>query len=231
MAEWIIKLINGILPVNKPPVLSSFDVIRHFKHNTHYEGKAGHGGTLDPFACGVMFILLGDATKHFAKIQSFPKSYIAGVRLGISSNTLDITGEITRQNSLWEVDKDKISADTALFTGEIDQAIPAFSAAKYEGEPLYKLARAGITVEKSKKVTVYAFDVLDWKLPLVLVSVICSSGTYVRQLTYDLFRHNKIDSTLFFLERRAIGDFDVSHAAPLSSFESEDWQKYVIDGL
>lgn len=224
-------MISGILSVNKPPVLSSFDVIRHFKRATHYEGKVGHGGTLDPFASGVMLILLGDATKTFTKIQSLPKSYLAGVRLGVASNTLDITGELIKQDDSLEVDKAKIAADTVLFTGEIDQKVPAFSAAKYEGKPLYRLARSGTTVEKSKKVTIYNFTILDWKPPMVLASIKCSSGTYIRQLTYDLFKRNGIDSTLFFLERTAVGDFDVSQAAPLSSFVSDDWKKYVIDGL
>lgn len=218
---------DGILPVWKDEGMTSYDVIRIFKQNVMKtlpaKTKIGHAGTLDPFAEGVLLLLLGKATKRMEELQHLPKTYVATSILGAYSDTLDKTGHITQVDMDGSRTLPEITAAAQKFTGEIDQKIPDYSAAKVLGQPRYKLARRGETLPaKSKKITVYHLEILDFKKfadPVspadesnhrteVTLRVTCSSGTYVRQLAYDIFKSMGIESYLETLVREKIGSID-----------------------
>lgn len=221
---------DGLLPVNKPVGLSSTDVIRIFKRSTKFSGKIGHAGTLDVFADGLVILMLGKATKQFDSLQTQTKVYQAGVRLGYRSNTLDVEGQLTEQPDDQRPSLAQVVNATAPFVGEIEQAIPKFSAAKQNGQPLYKLARQQQEIiPKSKVVTVEKIEVTAYKYPLASLNVTCSSGTYIRQLTWDIFQTLAIDSFLFSLRRTKIGHISLREACELSEFSSGTWERCLLE--
>jgi tRNA pseudouridine55 synthase len=189
--------------------MTSFDVIREFKRAIHPNYKVGHGGTLDPFADGVLLLLLGKATKRMNELAELPKTYRAIARLGARSDTLDRTGAITP--GVWEPFTPGVLETAAKkFVGEIEQVIPDYSATKIKGVPRYKLARRGVTMEKkSKKVTIYTLVIESVKDDMVTFTAKVSSGTYIRQLSYDIFKTLGIESYLESLTRTQIGDFSL----------------------
>ena len=221
-------MVYGILPVYKLPGMSTYDVIRVFKEKTGFEGKVGHGGTLDVFASGVVYLLLGEATKWFDELLKLPKTYIAGVRLGVNSSTLDVEGSLESDLNPGKLEISDIKANLAKFKGEILQTVPAFSAAKHEGKPLYKLAREGIDIGKNRLITIYSLDIVSYKFPLVTLSVTCSSGTYIRQLTYDMFKSLNQKSFLYFLERAKVGTISVNQCIRIVDFALK-WKKHLLD--
>jgi len=221
-----------ILPVYKPVGITSFDVIREFKHALHPDYKVGHGGTLDPFAEGVLLLLLGKATKRMDELSNLPKTYRATARLGGSSDTLDRTGTITTQIINPKFSNSQIEETSRKFVGEIEQAIPDYSATKINGVPRYKLARQGIEMKpKSKKVNIYAIENIQIKesngsnLPaqaghrtMVEMTVTCSAGTYIRQLSYDIFKTLGIESYLEELTRTKIGEYEIEKCVKIADF-------------
>jgi len=192
------KVEDGVLLVDKPAGWTSFDVVakirgqirRQYQEQgikpTKRQLKVGHAGTLDPFATGLLVILLGDATKKADEFLKLDKVYEATIHLGKTSTTGDIEGEITtvsdRQPSLEEV-------ETTLehFKGEITQVPPAFSAIKINGQRAYKLARRGEVVDiPARTVTIYSLDILQYEYPLLKIRTHVSSGTYIRTLAEDI---------------------------------------------
>lgn len=227
---------NGILPIYKPVGMSSYDVIRIFKtHNKPPEGlhhwKVGHGGTLDPFAEGVLLLLLGHATKMMNELQILPKTYVATAVMGASSDTLDCTGVVVPSSSSFKLQEDQLLKILPKFTGEIEQRVPDFSAAKIDGRPRYLLAREGKTMEtKTKQVTIHSLkcsNVSKHDNTCTLEATV-SSGTYIRQLSYDIFKELGIESYLTKLVRTKIGDFKASKCASIEEVEEGSWQKYFI---
>jgi tRNA pseudouridine55 synthase len=167
---------DKIAPIYKPVGLSSYDLIRKFKKDNDYSGKIGHAGTLDPFAAGLVLLLLGKATKKFNEINKWDKTYLAGLRLGAVSNTGDPEGQI-KQISDKKPTLDQIKKSFKSFIGQINQKVPAYSAAKHQGSPLYKLARQGKKIEKSKMVEIKDIKLISYKYPLLSLEITCSSGT------------------------------------------------------
>ena len=218
----------SILPVYKLPGLSTYDTIRWFKKTTGFSGKVGHGGTLDVFACGVVLLLLGEATKHFDELLKLKKTYLAGVRLGVGSTTLDIEGDFEKGDSESRLEISQIREALNAFKGQILQSVPAYSAAKYSGKPLYKYARNGTEINKSKLVTIYALDIISCKQPLVTLLVECSSGTYVRQLTCDIFSSLSQKSLLYFLERVKVGNVDVNMCIRTTN-PAVNWKSHLLE--
>jgi len=222
---------DGILPVCKPVGISSYDVIRVFKQNNppppgQKRWKIGHGGTLDPFAEGVLLLLLGKATKMMNELQSLPKTYVATAILGASSDTLDCTGVVTTQTS--EIDSkqiDRLDQILPKFLGEIEQKVPDFSAAKVNGTPRYLLAREGKVMEtKIKKVFVHKLKIEEVAWPNVVLLATVSSGTYIRQLSYDIFALLGIESHLSKLVRTKIGQYEVGACATIEEVENGAWR-------
>lgn len=214
---------DKILPVYKPVGITSFDVIRQFKKAVHPQYKVGHGGTLDPFADGVLLLLLGHATKRMNELSALPKTYRATARLGASSDTLDCTGTIVQCQSVMVSQRD-IEQTASKFVGEIEQEIPSYSATKINGVPRYKLARRGEEMEKkSKLVTIHKLEIEKVEDDTVTFVTTVSSGTYIRQLSYDIFRTLGIESYLESLSRTEIGEYDLEKCVKIDDFNSLKW--------
>jgi len=213
---------DQILPVNKPIGYSTYDLVRIFKRETKFQGKIGHGGTLDPFATGVALLLLGKATTRFEEIRAWTKIYLAGVRLGATSSTQDITGSITQLPAIdfSTLDKKDIESAIAGFTGRFEQKVPAYSAAKHEGVPLYKLARQGIEVAKAKTVEIFSIELVYFRPPILTCRVACAGGVYIRQLSQDLGEKLGIGGLLFYLEREKVGDYGLRDCLGVGDFKN-----------
>jgi len=224
---------NGILPIYKPVGLTSFDVIREFKrHITRTvpdRYKIGHGGTLDPFADGVLLLLLGKATKRMNELSALKKTYKAVAVLGSESDTLDSTGTIVRQISNPKFSNSQIEESAKVFVGEIEQEIPNYSATKINGVPRYKLARRGEVMErKSKLVTIYDLTIEKVEGNEVTFTTTVSSGTYIRQLSYDIFKSLGIASYLSGLTRTKIGEYTMKECGKIEDFKTSKWQDMIV---
>ncbi len=213
--------INHIIPVYKPVGPATFDIIRIFKKKTNYQGKIGHGGSLDPFACGVVLLLLGKATQRFEEISSWQKVYIAGARLGATSTTGDVVGEIKTDPSKnhSQIGRHLLENTIKNFIGEIEQKVPIYSAAKFQGTPMYKLARNGIEIEKTKKVKVYNIEFIYLKYPLLTLKITCAGGVYIRQLIQDIADKIGEKAFLYFLERCQVGEFTKENCISIDNFD------------
>lgn len=204
----------GILLVDKPQGITSFDVIRHLRREGGV-AKAGHAGTLDPMATGLMIVLIGAATKQADRFLKLDKCYRATIQLGANSSTGDAEGELTpvsdRVPSPAELDQ-AISHHTGLIT----QTPPAYSAIKIKGVAAYKRARRGEKVEiPSRQVTIHDLQILDFSYPNLAVSANVSSGTYIRTLAEDIGRQLGTGAYLTALRRLSIGDYTVEQAIKL----------------
>ena len=217
---------DGILPVYKPAGITSYDVIRVVKRLLPKGHKIGHAGTLDPFAQGILILLLGKATKKFDEIRGWQKTYLAVARLGCKSDTLDIEGSIEQEIPKIEkkLTREEVQREANKFVGETLQAVPLFSAAKYKGQPLYKYARRGEkTPSKSKMVRIYSIEILEAVSKRIEMRVVCASGTYIRQLSYDILKGLELESCLEKLVRTAVGEItltDVVHMDELENLET-----------
>lgn len=209
-------MLSGLLLIDKPAGPSSFEAVRRVKKALKAR-KAGHGGTLDPFATGLLLLCLGEATKLVPFLMPEPKTYRAVVKLGEETDTLDPTGEVTaRSDALPETAQ--IYEAAARFRGEIEQVPPMYSALRHHGERLYRLARRGETVAvKPRKVTIYELTVQEVALPSLTLEVTCSQGTYIRTLAADLGRALGCGAHLQALRRLAVGPFRVEEALDLEA--------------
>lgn len=208
--DWI----NRILNVYKPTGISSYDVVRRVKHFLKIR-KVGHAGTLDPFAEGVLLILIGQATKQMQRLLTLPKSYEAILDLGEATDTGDNTAPVIRTATIPNITIEKLTEVAKLFSGTIEQIPPAYSAKKINGRPAYKYARQGLKVElKPKKIEIYSLvlDLIDPKT--ILIKVTCSSGTYIRKLGEDLARALDTEGHLTALKRTSIGNYIWQEAIP-----------------
>ena len=229
---------DGILAVYKPVGITSFDVIRELKHAIHPDFKVGHGGTLDPFADGVLLLLLGKATKRMNELAELPKTYLATAVLGARSDTLDRTGIIVPQiinhaqpecnEGAGKFSNSQIEEAAKKFVGEIEQVIPDYSATKIKGVPRYKLARRGEAMEKkTKMVMIYDLRFVLIEDNKVEFEATVSSGTYIRQLSYDIFKSLGVESYLEALTRTRIGDFSLMKCCEMSDFNDDIWKNKV----
>lgn len=191
---------------------SSHDVVRKVKSALNIR-KAGHAGTLDPFATGLMVVLLGQGTKLSSFIMPEEKTYVGTVRLGIETDTMDPTGEVTGENAVPDLDPEYIRMTAEGFIGEIEQTPPVYSAVKYNGVRAYKLARRGRYVVLNKRtVVISGLRIVSVELPDITFEVACSSGTYVRSLAVDLARSLGTVGHLVSLRRLSCGPFHVRDA-------------------
>ncbi len=204
---------DGILLVNKPVEWTSFKVVSFLKRKLGVK-KIGHAGTLDPFATGLLIILIGKATKKFAYFQTMDKEYEATIHLGKVTDTYDVEGKIIKEyKGKIEIDKEKILAVLKSFEGEIEQTPPIFSALKIKGQPAYKLARRGEEFKvKLRKVFIKKIELLKIETPIIYIKVICSSGTYIRSLAYDIGQKLGYGAFLEKLKRTRIGEYNIKEA-------------------
>jgi tRNA pseudouridine55 synthase len=222
---------SGVLVVDKPVGMTSHEVVQIIRRGTNIR-RAGHTGTLDPRASGVLVILIGPAVRLSEYVSASDKRYQAVIRLGASTDTYDSDGQVTRTNPI-EVTEEQFETELKKFIGEIEQTPPPYSAIKMQGRPAYEMAREGEEVEMQPRIiSVYSLDVIEWAPPEVTVDVHCSSGTYVRSLAFDLGEKLGCGAMLAGLRRTKSGRFTLKDAVPLrkliESFDSNSWYKYVI---
>jgi tRNA pseudouridine55 synthase len=219
--------VHGVLLLDKPLGLSSNDALVRAKRLLR-ANKAGHTGTLDPLATGLLPLCFGEATKFSQDLLEADKTYDAEVRLGARSSTGDAEGELL---DIREVTCDRAAVEQALarFTGEVDQVPPMHSALKKDGRPLYEYARAGQTVERAaRRVTIHAIELLDCALPpsfttaAFTMRVTCSKGTYIRTLAEDIGEALGCGAHLTGLRRIAVGDLTLDGAVTLEQIEQQD---------
>ena len=206
---------NGIIIIDKPADWTSMDVCAKLR-GILKEKKIGHGGTLDPMATGVLPVFVGSATRAVEFAERGDKEYIAGLRLGLTTNTQDTTGEITAESPV-AVTAAELAAVLPQFTGPIQQIPPMFSAIKREGKKLYELARAGKEVERTPRpVTIHALEVLEQTGPAdYLLRVRCSKGTYVRTLCHDIGQALGCGGCMSSLRRTMAAGFTLAEAVTL----------------
>lgn len=203
---------DGLLLVDKPEGISSFDVVRQVRRLTKTR-KVGHGGTLDPFASGLLPLALGQATRLLEYVLDADKSYRAVMQLGVETDTQDRTGRVTGVNPVPAFSRAELEDVFRRFIGTISQVPPMFSALKKDGVPLYKMARRGQDVQRrARRVRIHSLKVLDFTRDYIVFSVTCSKGTYVRTLAQDIGRALGCGAHLTELRRTASGPFRVEDA-------------------
>lgn len=224
--------ISGVLVVDKPVGMTSHDVVQVIRNGTGLR-RAGHTGTLDPRASGVLVVLVGPAVRLSEFVSASDKRYQAIIRLGSTTDTFDADGKVTQPAQPVNVTEEQFGRVLATFVGEIEQVPPPYSAVKVQGRKAYEMARQGEEVELApRKITVHHLEVLEWAPPEVVIDVHCSSGTYVRSLANDLGAALGCGAYLVGLRRTKSGRFSLREATPLrklqESFHAGDWYQYLI---
>jgi len=210
-------VISGILNIDKPQGWTSHDVVARVRHLSGQK-QVGHAGTLDPLATGVLLVCLGQATRVSEYLMRGRKVYRAAVHLGLSTDTYDAGGRVTATAPQVNVTLSQLEEALAAFVGRIEQTPPMYSALKYRGAPLYRLARQGKTVErKPRPVEIYDLKLLDWSSPVLTIEVTCSPGTYIRSLAHDLGQRLGCGAHLSSLVRLASGHFTLDEAISLET--------------
>ena len=223
--------VDGILNVNKPGGKTSFSLVAMVRRLSGVK-RVGHAGTLDPMASGVLPICLGQGTRVVEFLQGAPKAYRAEIELGVATDTYDASGQVTRRGDFSGVSQQRLRTALAAFDGLIQQIPPMYSAVKYQGKPLYKLARAGISVERrSRLARIDGLELIDWQPPVATIEVVCGKGTYIRSLAHDLGEALGCGAHLKSLVRLRYGRFDIEDAVSLSQLEAAFhygyWQHFV----
>jgi len=204
--------IDGILIVDKPEGITSLDVVRAVKYRFGLR-KAGHIGTLDPFATGVLPIVMNEGTKLVPFLEEGPKEYEVTLKLGEETTTDDCTGQVVLKQDWRDIQPERIETLLHTFWGKIHQIPPMFSAVKVQGVPLYRLARKGIEVDRQQReVEIHAIQIDGMELPLVRFRVSCSKGTYIRTLGRDIGRKAGCGAHLVRLRRTRSGPFTLDQA-------------------
>ncbi len=199
--------IDGILLLDKPLGLTSNEALQRVKR-LYQANKAGHTGSLDPLATGLLPVCLGGATKFSTYLLDADKRYRVRVRLGITTTTADAEGEILETRPVGDLDEARVRAVLARFLGPIDQLPPMYSAVKHQGERLYKLARQGIEVARQPRtVTIHAMELLDLAPSELEMDVHCSKGTYVRTLAEDIGAALGCGGHVIGLRRTGVGPY------------------------
>jgi len=221
----------GIINVLKPPGMTSFDVVGYIKRVLQIK-KVGHTGTLDPAAAGVLPVCLHRATKIIPYLPEEKKEYIARIKLGVKTDTLDADGEILARDDNWEtLNHIKIKDVINNFQGEIQQKPPIYSAVKVNGKRLYNYARNDQEVEveiEDRTVNIYNIEVLNIDLPLIKIKVTCSKGTYIRSLARDIGSELNTFAHLKNLLRTASGPFKLDNTVTLEEINEENLENIMI---
>jgi tRNA pseudouridine55 synthase len=225
------KFMDGVICIDKPPGITSHDVVARTRHILNHT-RVGHAGTLDPFATGLLVLLVGRATRITQFVSGLEKEYEAIIRLGYATDTADVTGKPISEpleREAWT--REQIEAAMANLRGEIEQVPPMYSAKKQGGRKLYELARKGEEVERAPVgVFIYEFEPMkpgeEWLKDNrdgtfdFEVRVVCSSGTYVRTLAEDFGKHLNVGAHLAELRRTRVGDFSIETAQTLEQLKT-----------
>ena len=205
----------------KPVGWTSFDLVKKVRSITR-EKKVGHGGTLDPFAEGVLIIGTGKETKLLTQVSDEKKSYNGVIQLGSETYTLDTEGEVINTTPIPAIDRNDLNKTLHSFKGKYIHKPPMFSAKKVNGTRLYKLARKNIEIDRKKLIsTIYDIKLNDYSDQLIDFSVTCSKGTYIRVLASDIAKKIGTIGYLVKLIRTSIGDYKISNSLSIDKFESQ----------
>ena len=211
--------INGVFLLNKPLGFSSNQVLKKIQWLFNAK-KAGHTGTLDPMASGLLPICLGEATKFSHRLLEANKTYIATIQLGVTTTTGDQEGEVVDQKDVI-LKPNQLQETLQKFTGDITQIPPMYSALKFEGKPLYEYARQGIEIErKSRQITIYDIKPIKIEESTMTFVVTCSKGTYIRTLAEDIGQALGCGAHLKGLERTQTGNFQLSDTLTIEALEA-----------
>lgn len=211
--------VDGVLLLDKPVGLSSNQALQQAKR-LYQAAKAGHTGSLDPFATGLLPVCFGEATKFSHFLLDADKTYCATMRLGATTTTGDTEGEIVATAEV-NVTREKMEEVLRGFLGEINQVPPMYSALKHQGKALYEYARAGIEIERpARAVTIHRIELLELDQPSATILVSCSKGTYIRTLAEDIGKALGCGAYLTQLRRTVSGNFDLSRAITLEALEA-----------
>lgn len=209
--------IHGVLLLDKPAGLTSNDALVQSKRLLN-AAKAGHTGTLDPFATGLLPLCFGEATKFAQDLLDADKTYEAVVHLGITTTTGDTEGEVVANGEV-NFTRQQVDAVVKQFQGEIFQIPPMYSALKRDGKPLYEYARAGVVLEReARRVTIHQLQVVDFQSPFLTLRVSCSKGTYIRTLGEDIGTKLGCGAHLQALRRIQVGTLTLAKATSLQAF-------------
>jgi len=227
--------VQGVLIIDKPEGLTSHDVVQKVRR-AYSIRQVGHAGTLDPIASGVLVLLLGSATRIAQFLQEDDKEYHLVLKLGLETDTQDITGETLSEADPSSVTEGDLKSVIERYRGTFSQIPPSFSAGKHAGQPLYKLARQGVRIQADpREVTVYSIEVSNVDLPHIAMKVVCSKGTYMRTLCHDIGRDLGVGGCMKSLVRVRSGRFPISDAVDLEQVVSdpspEKWLRQAADGL
>ena len=207
-----------IIPINKPAGITSHTVVNKLRKFYGIK-KIGHAGTLDPFATGVLILLVGrESTRRSDEFMKQDKIYRTKLKLGYISDTYDKDGVIQEYNVKKVPTRSEIESIIASFIGEISQIPPMYSAIKINGKKMYELARKGQTIDiPPRLVNIYNINILDYIYPYLTLDIACSSGTYIRSLGYDIGMKLSTGAYLEELERRQSGEFNIEHCYTLDN--------------
>ncbi|MBI2362161.1 MAG: tRNA pseudouridine(55) synthase TruB [Elusimicrobia bacterium] len=206
---------EGILLVDKPAGWTSHDVVAALRRRLPKGMKVGHSGTLDPMATGLLVLLLGKATKRTQELQGLPKVYSGLIRLGVETDTADITGAVLREAPVPALEAAALAALFSRLTGKRILPVPRYAAVKMGGTPLYKYARQGIEVpEVKREMEVTSWELTSWSPPDAGFRLACASGVYVRSLAELVGRELGCGATLAALRRESVGSFVVPEGGP-----------------
>jgi tRNA pseudouridine55 synthase len=223
--------ISGVLVIDKPVGMTSHDVVQVVRKGTNIR-RAGHTGTLDPRASGVLIVLVGPAVRLSEYVSASDKRYQAVITLGKTTDTYDEDGRQTSAAQV-EVTEEQFETELKSFIGDIEQVPPPYSAVKVQGRKAYEMAREGEEVDLEPRIiSVYSLELLEWAPPEVVIDIFCSSGTYVRSLAHDLGERLGCGATLTGLRRTKSGRFTLRDAVPLrklnEAFADGTWYQYLI---
>ena len=211
---------NGILIVDKPKGYTSRDVVNSIERLANTK-KVGHGGTLDPIATGVLVVALGNGLKVLEFLSEKDKEYIATVKMGIETNTLDVTGEVTKKKDYFFLDSVRLDEVLKSFIGKYNQEVPLYSSVKVGGQRLYKYAREGLTVVLPKReVNIYELELLSCGKDEFVIRANVSKGTYIRSLIRDIGEKLGIPCTMKELRRTKQGNFTIDDAVSMEELEN-----------
>jgi len=228
--------INGLLIIDKPLGFSSNQALSKIKW-LYNPKKAGHTGTLDPLATGLLPVCLGEATKFSSYLFDANKTYEAKIKLGFTSSTGDAEGALTDLNIDTFPDKTLVINELKSFEGEIEQIPPMHSALKHDGKPLYQYAREGIEIPRKKRlVTIFSIKLIDFKKDELILEIECSKGTYIRTLAEDIGKKLNVGGYLIALRRTVVGSLSINSSISIDVIEEstdEDRLKFInpIDGF
>ena len=227
-------VVSGFLNLYKPVGITSMDALRQVKRITGQRQKVGHGGTMDPLARGVLPVCFGQATRLMDHVVGGVKRYRMDITLGTSTTTYDAEGEVVKTGDYEGLTEETVAEHLRPWVGVVQQTPPMYSAVKVDGQRLYKLARAGVEVEReARPVEIHSITIVKFGLPTLTVDVECGGGTYMRSLAHDLGESLGCGAHVSDLERQLCAGFTSDESATLEQLEEavngpDGWQQFLF---